>query len=423
MINQEPIFSREMAMEKQVYDLLITQGHVIDPANNIDEPMDVAVTGGKISLVQKNIPCQQAKQCVNVKGSYVIPGIIDIHAHVYPMLPRDGHCLEAVDADAHLLKAGVTTVVDAGTTGWRDFLFFKKNVIDQAKVRVLAMLNIAACGMVDMRSEQTFKDMQPKVAAAVAETYPETIVGIKAAHYWGGPKPFDDEHPPWASVDKTLEAAELSGLPAMIDFQPNLPQSPYADLVTKKLRPGDIHTHVFAQQFPIVDDDGKVLEHMHIGRQRGVYFDLGHGAGSFWFRNGLRALRDGFPPDTLSTDLHMGNIYGAVLSMLQVMAKYHNMGMPLQEVVMRSTSMPAKLIRRPDLGTLTPGSCADIAVFRKLEGDFGYVDNGKARIDGTSMFDCQMTIRQGNILFDAYGLSMPLWEDAPHAYWNPPYKG
>jgi len=257
----------------------------------------------------------------------------------------------------------------------------------------------------------------------VARTYPDLIVGIKAAHYWPGPKPFDDEHPPWASVDGAVEAAQLSGTRAMIDFQPNLPLSPYPDLILKHMRPGDIHTHVFAQQFPIVNENGKVLDHMHEARERGVYFDVGHGAGSFWFRNGLRALRDGFPPDTLSTDLHVDSIRGPALNMLHVMSKFHNMGMSIQEVVDRSTRLPAKLIARPELGTLSVGGCADVAVIRKLEGKFNYIDNGYARLTGDSMLDCQMTVRAGKIVYDIYGLSMPEWTDAPESYWTPPFRG
>ena len=408
-------------METKQYDLILTGGHVIDPANNIDGAMDVAVSGGKIARVAPDIPAESANKTVDVKGAFVIPGIIDIHTHVYPLLPAGEHNLPTIHGDAHMLKAGITTTADAGTTGWRDFLYFKENVIDRSKVRVLAFLNIAACGMVDMRSEQNVKDMQPGIAAAVAKEYSDVIVGIKCAHYWSAPRVFDELHPPWASVDKAVEAGTLCSMPVMVDFQPNLPECPYPDLVTEHMRPGDIHTHVFARQFPIVDDNGKVFDHMWKARERGVYFDLGHGGGSFWFRNAVRAQRDGFPPDTLSTDLHMGNIHGAVLSMLQTMSKYLNMGMPLNEVIMRSTSMPAKLINRPELGTLSVGGCADIAVIRKIDGDYGYIDNGGAKITGTSELNCLMTIRDGDIVYDGYGLSMPLWEDAPEDYWKVPY--
>ena len=398
------------------YDLLIRNGHVIDPANNINEPFDIAVKDGVIEKVARSINPESATKSVDVKGNFVIPGIIDMHSHVYPLQPAGPHCLSALNADAHLLKAGVTTTVDAGTAGWRDILYFKEQIIDRSRVRILAFLNIAACGMIDMRSEQNIADLQPQVTASVAKQYSDIIVGIKAAHYWPAPNPFDEQHPPWASVDNAVEAGSLCNMPAMIDFQPNLPECPYPELITERLRPGDIHTHVFAQQFPIINKDRKVYDHMWKAREKGVYFDVGHGSGSFWFRNGLPALQDGFPPDTLSTDLHMGNIHGAVLSMLQLMSKFHNMGMSLQEVILRSTSMPAKLINRPELGTLSVGKCADIAVIRKLDGDYGYVDCGGGKINGTSELNCCMTIREGKILYDGYGMAMPNWEEQDYEY-------
>jgi len=412
-----------MPEQKKPYDLILRNGHVIDPLNQIDGIMDVAVRGGKIALVAKNIQAPGAEKDVDVTGSYVIPGIVDIHVHIYPLLPLPVGCIGSIDVDSHMIKVGVTTAVDAGTIGWRDYLYFKENVAEKAITRVLAFLNIACKGMIYMESEQTLRDLQPKAAAAIAMEYPDDIVGIKAAHYWSGPKPFDAEHPPWASVDRAVEAAALSGTRAMIDFQTNLPLCPYDEMILKHMRPGDIHTHVFAQHFPTVDENGKVYDYMFKARENGVYFDLGHGAGSFWFRNGYRAYHDGFPPDTISTDMHTASIRGPALSMLHCMSKFLNIGMPIQEVVMRSTCLPAKLIGREELGNLTVGGCADIAVLRKLEGKFGYIDNGGARLTGNSMLDCQMTIREGKIVYDIYGLSMPEWTEAPEKYWTPPYKG
>ena len=409
-----------MEARRETYDLILRNGRVIDPANGLDEFADVAIRGGKIARIEAGIAPGSADKEADVKGGYVIPGIVDIHAHIYPLLPMAPECLGSIDADAHMVKVGVTTAVDAGSVGWRDFLNFKERVIDKAQTRVLAFLNIACKGMIDMRSEQSPADMQPKVAAEVARAYPELIVGIKAAHYWPGPKPFDAEHPPWASVDRAVEAAELSGTRAMIDFQPNHPDSPYKDLVLKHMRAGDIHTHVFARHFPTVDADGKVYDYMRRARENGVLFDVGHGAGSFWFRNGVRAIRDGFPPDTISTDMHTASVRGPALSMLHVMSKFLNMGMPLYEVIERSTVLPALKIGRDDLGTLSVGACADVAVIRKLEGDFGYVDNGYAKLSGTCMLDCLMTVRGGKPIYDGYGLTMPEWTDAPQAYWDMP---
>ncbi|NCC48515.1 MAG: amidohydrolase/deacetylase family metallohydrolase [Clostridia bacterium] len=402
-----------------MYDMILKNGHVIDPANERDGIMDVALNDGKIARVAPDIASEEGEKILDLKGCYIIPGIIDIHAHCYPMLPLPKTMIPTINADAHMLRAGVTTTVDAGTVGWRHFVDFKRSVIDRSVVRVLAFLNIAAGGMVEMESEQTLADLQPGICAEVIKAFPEHLVGVKTAHYWGS-KPFDDLHPSWGSVDKTIEAGELAGKPVMVDFQPNRHGNSYRDLITKKMRPKDIHTHVFAQQFPIVDENCKVYDHMWEAREKGIFFDLGHGAGSFWFRNAVPAFNDGFSIDTISTDLHMANIYGSVLSMLNIMSKMLNIGMPLQEVIMRSTSEPARLINRPDLGNLSEGACADIAVLELNEGDYNYIDCGRARMNGTSALNCLMTFREGKIVFDYTGISMPEWQDAPESYWNCP---
>jgi dihydroorotase len=273
--------------------------------------------------------------------------------------------------------------------------------------------------MVDKATEQDVDEMDPGIAAAVAEAYPEIIVGIKAAHYWTR-QPWDAAHPPWASVERAVQAGDLCGRPVMVDFWPRPPERPYPDLILEKLRPGDIHTHVYARQFPVVDEDGKVYGHLWRARERGVIFDLGHGAGSFWFRNALPALRDGFPPDSISTDLHMGNINGPVVSMLTTMSKYLSMGMPLREVIERSTVTPAREIGHPELGTLSVGAEADVAVLKRMEGAFGFTDCGRAKMVGKEKLECLMTIRAGEIVYDATGLSMPAWEEAPEPYWEIP---
>ncbi len=400
-------------------DLLLKGGRVIDPANGMDAPADVGIKGSVIARVAADIPVSDAAAVVDVAGHIVTPGILDIHTHVYPSVPGPVTYVGSMNADAHLLAAGVTTTVDAGTTGWKDFPHFKERYIDKSQVRILAFINIADGGMVDATSEQVMRAMQPKIAAALAEAYPEVIVGIKTAHYWTK-DPWDADHLPWASVERAVEAGELCGKPVMVDFWPRPPERSYPDLILKKLRPGDIHTHVFAQQFPIVNAEGKVYDYMFQARERGVIFDLGHGAGSFWFRNAVPALADGFPPDSISTDLHMGNINGPVVSMLTTMSKYLSMGMPLPEVIFRSTVTPAREIRRPELGTLSVGAEADVAVFEHHAGRFGFTDCGRAKIVGRQKLECAMTVRAGKIVYDPTGLSMPEWQHAPAAYWKLP---
>ncbi len=402
-----------------ILSLLLKGGHVLDPAHGIDGVMDVGIAGKQIARVAADISPADAAQTVDVSGYEVTPGIVDIHTHVYTFRPQGSSYVEGMNADAHLLAVGVTTTVDAGTAGWQHWADFKTHCIDRSQVRILAFLNIAAGGMVNGESEQNLADLDPRVAAAIVAAFPDVIVGIKTAHYWTS-KPWDDEHPPWASVERAIEAAERCGKPVMVDFWPRPPERSYPDLLLKFLRPGDMHTHVFAQQFPILNEQGRVNDWMWQARQRGVLFDLGHGAASFWFRNAAPALRDGFASDSISTDFHMGNINGPVVSMLHTMSKYLNMGMPLGEVIARSTYIPARQVGHPELGHLGVGSEADVAVLARRQGRFGFADCGKARLVGSEKLECVMTVRGGQIVYDPGGLSMPDWEHAPAAYWNVP---
>jgi dihydroorotase len=398
------------------YDLLLKRGHVIDPLNNIDRKMDVAITNGKVAAVEADLNPALAKQTVDVSGHYVTPGIIDIHVHVYHTREPEGL---SVMADSHSFRSGVTTMVDTGTAGAKHFLHFKRTVIDQVKTRVFAYVNIVDLGMIG-DFEQDIRTMDPELCAATVMMYPDVCVGVKTAHYWTQ-LPWDAEHPPWAGVDRAVEAGNICKKPVMVDFWPRPPERSYQELILEKMRPGDIHTHVYAQQFPVLDEKGKPNRFLFEARERGVIFDVGHGAGSFWFRNAYPAIQNGFSPDSISTDLHTRNVHGVVVDMQTTMSKILNCGMPLQEVIYRSTVTPAREIGHPELGHLSVGAEADVAVFNVLDGDFTFVDCGRAKMKGTKKFDCVMTLRAGEIVFDPSGLSMPLWPDAPAAYWKLPW--
>ena len=408
------------------YDLLLKGGHVIDPANHVDAVMDVAVSKDRIAAVEKDIPASQSGKVVDASGLYVTPGLIDIHVHIghggasLDWFTPEGRAHTApygIPADL-ALQAGVTTMVDAGSSGAETFPLEKEEVIDRAKVRVLAFLNIVANGM-QGGLEQTVDQMDAKRCAETIKKYPDIIVGVKTAHYWAE-EPWDAEHTPWAAVDKAEECGRAVNLPVMFDFWPR-PDRSYAELILKKMRPGDIHTHVFAQQFPILLPDGKINPILAQARARGVIFDVGHGAGSFWFRNAVPAVKQGFIPDSMSTDLHSGNF--TVLSMTNVMSKFLAMGVPLQDIVRRSTVNPAQEIHRPELGTLSVGKEADIAVLEQLNGSFGYIDCGLARMDAKVKLVARLTVRAGRIVYDPSGLSMVEWEKARPQYFNTPELG
>jgi dihydroorotase len=393
------------------YDYLLKGGTVIDPANNLDAQMDVAVHGDRIAAVAPDIASAQATQTIDVSGLLVTPGLIDIHVHVYHT--REPETLSII-ADHHTFRSGVTTVVDTGTAGARHFLHFKRTVIDRWKTRIFAFINIVKSGMLGP-FEQDVSEMDPALAASIALAYPEDCVGIKTAHYWVT-QAFDEAHPPWAAVDRALEASDICGKPLMVDFWHREGRT-YQELL-QKMKPGDIHTHVYAQQFPILDDKNRPAAFMFEARERGIIFDLGHGAGSFWFRQAIPAYEGGFAPDSISTDLHIGNVNGVVHDMLNTMSKLLCMGMPLGEVIFRSTVTPAREIGHPELGTLSIGAEADIAVLRQEKGDFGYVDCGYARMNGDRKLSCEMTIRAGEIVYDLNGRAKPPWQEAPPDYWR-----
>jgi dihydroorotase len=411
------------------YDLLIKGGRVIDPANHIDLIMDVAIAAGKIAAVTKDIPSDETKKIVDANGLIVTPGLIDIHVHIghggAPLnwfTPEGRAHLAPLGIPADLmLTSGVTTVVDAGSAGANTFLQEKKEVIDRAKIRVLTFLNIVANGM-NGGLEQSTDQMDAHLCADTIKKYSDIIIGVKTAHYWTT-KPWDSGHPPWAAVDAAEECGRMANVPVMFDFWPRPPERSYDELILRKMRPGDIHTHVFAQQFPIILSDGKLNPIMPQARQRGVIFDVGHGAGSFWFRNAVPAVQQGFIPDSISTDLHQESMIGSALSMANVMSKFLAMGVPVEEVIRRSTVNPAREIHRTELGALSVGGPADVAVFVLLSGRFGYTDNGNARMVGEGKLVPLMTVRAGRILFDPSGLSMTEWQKAPKQYFTAPKLG
>jgi dihydroorotase len=253
------------------YDLLLKGGHVIDPKNNIDGVMDVAVAGGKVARVAKDIPAAEAARTVNAAGLYVTPGIIDIHAHVY--VRSGSKPALGVPPDAFSFRSGVTTLVDAGTAGWRDFPDFRARFIETAKTRVLAFLNISGAGMETSR-ENDPAEMDAEAAAKMAVANPGVIVGFKSAHFSGEG---------WPSIDAAVKAGQLAKVPVMVDFGRITKERTLDKLLREKLRPGDIYTHCYAGWRQEVVD-GKLNPAMRAGRERGVIFDVGFGAASFFWK-------------------------------------------------------------------------------------------------------------------------------------------
>jgi dihydroorotase len=386
------------------YDLLLKGGHVIDPKNKISAVRDVAIRDGLIAAVARDIPTTQARKVVDVTGLYVTPGLIDLHAHVFA--GSDGVGLAgghtSIFPDDFALRVGVTTVVDAGSSGRRNFAQFKKTVIDRARTRVLVFLNIGGVGMPGDDHEQDVSDMDAKGAADLAIANRDTIVGIKVAHYRG---------PDWTPVERGVEAGTLANIPVMIDFGEFRPERPFQELVLKKLRPGDIYTHAFYVPVPTLDESGHLLPYLFEARKRGVLFDVGHGGAAFEFRQAVPAVKQGFPPDSISTDVHSGSLNSGMKDQLNVMSKFLNMGMPLDDVIHRSTWNPARMIHREEqLGHLSVGALADIAVLRMEKGQFAFVDSWGARMDGVQRLTGELTVASGRIVYDLNGLTRERWD-------------
>jgi dihydroorotase len=381
------------AVAQPTYDLVLTGGHVIDPRNGIDGVMDVAVAEGRIAAVRANIDRAQARQVVDVGGLYVTPGLIDIHVHVFATTGMRGAWAgdNSVLPDGFSFRSGVTTMVDAGSSGWRNFEDFRRTVIDRSRTRVLAMLNIVGLGMLTDVPEQNVHDMDAKAAADMAARHRDVVVGVKSAHYQG---------PEWVSVDRAIEAGRAAGIPVMVDFGYFREERPYYQLVTERLRPGDLSTHMFRGPVPYIGADGTLLEYLQQARARGVLFDVGHGGGSFVFRTMVPAVQQGFYPDTISTDLHTGSMNAGMMDMITTMSKFLVAGMPMVEVIRRSTDTPARVIQRPELGHLSVGAEADIAVLRVLEGQFAYADGARGTLEGDRRMMCELTLRAGRVVWD-----------------------
>ncbi len=388
------------------YELVLRGGHVIDPKNKISGVMDVAIAGGKIARVAANIPAAQAARIADVGGLYVTPGLLDLHVHVYSGTGQKGVLTgdSSVYPDGFSFRTGVTTMVDAGTAGWRNFPDFRERVIGRARTRVLALLNIVGGGM-GPTSEHDPADMDAEAAAKMARAHPDVVVGFKTAHYNG---------PGWPSVDNAVKAGNATGLPVMVDFGYTTAERNIGVLLRDKLRPGDIYTHCFSGHREEVFEDGKLNPAMTDGRRRGIFFDVGHGGGSFYWWVAVPAFAQKFPPDSISTDLHTGSMNAGMKDLPNVMSKILNLGASLDEVVQMTTWNPARQIRRPALGHLDVGAEADITVLRIDRGRFGLVDSAGARNAGDRLLVAEMTLRAGRVVWDLNGRASGDWKTFPY---------
>jgi len=386
----------------QQYSLLIKGGHVIDPKNNIDRVMDIAIDGDSIAAVETSINPSKAKKVINAEGLYVTPGLIDMHTHNFAGT-EDGRYLNnsyiAVAPDGFTFRCGVTTVVDAGSSGWKNFELFKRQTIMHSQTRVLAFLNIVGEGMRGGVYEQNAEDMDAKMTALTILHNKAYLVGIKLAHYVGAE---------WTPVDRAVAAGKIANVPVMVDFGSQQPPLSLEALFMEHLRPGDIFTHAYAQlksRQAIVNAKGVLEPFAETARKKGIIFDVGHGGASFAFSQAVPAMKAGFFPSTISTDIHTTSMNAGMKDMLNVMSKCLNLGMDVAAVIKASTWEPAKAIKHEELGHLSKGAVADIAILQVMKGKFGFIDAINCRLDGNQKLECELTLRAGKVVYDLNGLA------------------
>lgn len=346
-------------------DAVIVGGTVVDPASGLHERADVAVSAGRIAAVGPGLG-QDGRSVVDAEGLLVVPGLVDLHVHVYP-----GVADLSVEADPTCLGRGVTTVVDAGSAGANTFPGFRRWVVDSSRGRVLAYLNISATGQIDpfLGELHDLRFADPERAAAVALAHPDVVVGykVRVSEMLAGPNGL-------AGLDRALEAGRATNLPVMV----HIGGTPFdIEEVLARLRPGDVVTHAYTGWRPgaIVTDAGRVVAAAREARERGVVFDVGHGAGSFTWATAEAALADGFRPDTISSDLHRFNVAGPVHDLATTLSKFLLLGLSLDDVIRMATAAPAAALDRTgELGALRVGREADVTLLRLEEGRFQLTD-------------------------------------------------
>ena len=393
----------------QEYDFLLKGGHVLDAGNRINAARDVAIKDGKIAAVAENIAAARALKAVDVAGLYVTPGLIDLHAHVYR--PTFGQGFRAdnqmVYPDGFSFRAGVTTFVDPGGSGWRNFEHMKDMVIDRSLTRVLALINIVGRGQAGGKYEQDLDDMEVKPTADMARKYKGLIVGVKSAHYSG---------PEWAPFERAVEVGKIADIPVMVDFGSARVRT-IGELFSRIFRPGDIWTHTYGGSRGEQDPNSLGPSQAFVdGRRKGILFDVGHGGGSFLWRVAVPLTKAGFFPDTISTDLHTHSMNSGLKDMSNLMSKFLALGMTVEQVVTATTWNAAKAIKQERLGNLSVGSGADVAVLRVQKGDFGFLDQAGARLKGNQRVICELTLRDGKVVYDLNGLAGIDWNKLPPNY-------
>jgi dihydroorotase len=382
------------------YDAVIAHGRVLDPESGRDGIFDVAISGGRVARIAPAIDATGARLVIDAAGLLVVPGLVDLHTHVFFGHERNRYLAGTtlgVLPDELGPSSCTTTVVDAGSSGHRSFQRFRETVVAPSKTRVLAFVNIVGEGMRGGVYEQDTGDMDAAATARIIEQHRDVLVGVKVAHYAG---------PGFEPIDRAVSAARATRTRVMVDFGGHAPALSLEDLLLRRLGPGDIFTHTFADvrgRAPVVDASGRLLPFVRAARDRGVLFDLGYGGASFVWSQAAPAVAQGFVPDTLSTDAHRTSRRGSMHDLVAVVSKLAALGPTIPGLLRRATSAPADAIGRPDLGRLAEGAVADVAVLAVQTGRFSFADVKGAEVSGTQELRCELTVRAGEVLWDPHG--------------------
>ena len=370
------------------FDLLIREGTVIDPSQNIHAKMDVAITGGRIAEVAPNIPPSQAREVISAAGKIVCPGLIDIHAHVYEAVTTQG-----LSPDRYYLAKGVTTVVDAGSAGYTTVAGFRKYIAAPSRTRVYALVDIGTLGLVaGIRGAMKNLDyVRPaETAEAVRKNKPVTLgIKVRLTEAVAGTEDLE-------ILRRTREAAEGAGVPMMVHVGDT--HSPLREILDK-MRPGDVLTHyLHPDRHGVLDASGKILPEVLEARQRGILFDVGHGTSHFSFRVAERCLAQGFHPDTISSDATTNTLNGPVFDTLTTLSKFLAIGMPAADVLRAATWNPARAFAYGvELGTFRTGSEADVSILELRDGAYSFIDSSKETRAGTQKLFPDRTLLAGKL--------------------------
>ncbi len=380
-------------------DILIRRGEVIDPSQQLRGTRDVAIADGKILAVAEKLEDVEARHTIDAAGLYVVPGLIDLHVHVYR-----GHSPFGLEPDPLCAAGGVTTLLDAGTAGSFNFGGFRRDVIDQAQTQILGLVNLSCIGLVaaNLGELRDRRYADPEGVVRTIAEHPDVAVGVKIR---AGRHIIGEGEDGWANFREAVAAARESGTWLMVHIGES--PMPIPDML-EHMQGGDCITHCFKGGGErILDKEGRVFDAVREASQRGVIFDVGHGFGSFQWEVVEACLEQGLEPTTISTDLHVKNLHGPVYDMPTTMSKFLMLGVPLETVIDMSTTRAAAVLGREDqLGTLREGTVADVALLEPREGRFVFTDSYRQTRVGETLLVAAATVRRGEIVPGGGGLRM-----------------